>query len=533
VFLRVPALLVCLMVVAAVTLNLVLSPQRAGRLAVSLFASMSTGALSLDVRQFNLFKAIVAENIVIARGPAFDGLPLVTVQRVALSYNLCSVLMGRVNITGAVIDGVRVDLRHRQGRWNVQTIMNPGSEKTMSEQAAPGDDLLALPLPLGMSLNFLLRDLAVVVHGQRCRSSIEGVSLDLKAVTERFRSVPRSPAALDIVRSLEMTLNPRERVNLSHESPALAAKPPLLLSWKINYDRDRAASLTSSFTMSGSAPLRYRGSIVGPLDFLIGYDILCDPEKDTLELRRALVTFKGKTWLNITGSLSALASRPHLDLTLDRSEISLADVDPLVRALEIMPRGRLAGTLSLAPLTVRGTVDDLTVSGRINARDLFVKSGENSLTAPSALVSLEGRLSGHGPRAEVSLALSSFRYTIQGSPSGPGALSLNCRISGDRSFSRAALELMDARFTSADTGREALALRASGWAEPAHGRARIVVERLSFHRESFEGMVPGRYRHNIARIALNRPLSMTGDFFVSMKDDRVLADCTAGCMRQI
>ncbi len=84
-----------------------------------------------------------------------------------------------------------------------------------------------------------------------------------------------------------------------------------------------------------------------------------DPLKDYLNLSHFKVNFKGKTWINLGGSISAVTKNPYISLDMRPGRINLGDIYPYFVSFTGNRRLRFSGGLSLYPLQIRGTGNNI------------------------------------------------------------------------------------------------------------------------------------------------------------------------------
>ena len=519
-----PLSLLSLILIGVTAARFYLSPERTERLAVSVFSSVSTGSLSMKVDESDIFGSICIRNIVVKNGPDFGGNPLAEVKTIRLKYGLLPLLAGFLDIGELTIEKPRIYLRNKNGIWNFSALFPAKEEKRGPE--AESENILSLPLPVKARFNFFLNDLDVFIEGPGFSSSVRGITVRAGAETERFRTIPKSVHAVDIVRRAGLTINPRGNIRAGYSSPAVSTEPDVLFTLGLDYDKEKKSSMTSFFRFGAQkTPVRYRGTFLAPLDFLVAYDLACDPAGDSLSLRRASVSVRGKTWIALTGSVSRISSRPFVDMRMTESRIVLDDIDPYVKKISVLSRSRFGGTVSLMPVTVRGDSSDMTINAALSAAGLFVKHRESSLTAPSASMRFEGRIRGDSGDFSASVSMSPFYYVLQGSRSGANAIIAGARARSEKNFKMIVLSDFDLRFFDPESNRTAFSLKAAGSASLTPVAAAVSIRDCLFDKAPLEQMLPGRLRKKTADIALKRPAGARGSLKCSMNGPKTRAGC--------
>ena len=147
-----PLSLFSLILIGVTAARFYLSPERAERLAVSVFSSVSTGSLSMKVDESDIFGSICIRNIVVKNGPDFGGNTLAEVKMIRLKYGLLPLLTGFLDIGELTIEKPRIYLRNKNGIWNFSALFPAKEEKRGPE--AESENILSLPLPVKARFDF-------------------------------------------------------------------------------------------------------------------------------------------------------------------------------------------------------------------------------------------------------------------------------------------------------------------------------------------------------------------------------------------
>ena len=100
------------------------------------FNSASTGSISLDVKRFSLFYGIIINDILISSGEDFDKKAILKLDRLALTYNLPLLFIGRLKLSEISLTKPEIHLWQRNGKWNVETLFPPSEEKEEEKRKA-------------------------------------------------------------------------------------------------------------------------------------------------------------------------------------------------------------------------------------------------------------------------------------------------------------------------------------------------------------------------------------------------------------
>lgn len=521
-FLWIPASIIVLLVVVFIAADLFLTPSRVESLAISSFNGMSNSKLTLNVRKFSLYSDILIENIAISNPPGYGDGNFFELKKFTLRYGFFSMLVGRVHFDELGIYKPRIYLLQKKGIWNAAVLMKPSPAKPKEPEkpktaSGPLPSEINLPWSMRFFFNFVLDDAYVYIRGDSFKAELGGVSLKVKIDIPPFKKVPLSLDAVSLLKDVEIMLNPEQRIDLSFQSDAAGVEPPLVMSWKLIYHKrgDGLSNFESSMRMGTyKTPVRFKSAHLAPLNVMVLYDLYYDPARDFLSLNDFGIAFKDKRWIKLTGTVAGVTKTQNVDLRMAESVIPLSDLYPYYLALTGDDSLRFGGTISLAPLTVKGTPTAIAVHGGINMRDMQVKVPGFELALP--LLDLSYGLDMHGASSLITAGISMphFSYKLARSPSGDNGFLFDAKIASHGNFSRFDISSVTLRYFSPRTGDDALRVKISGNLGTAPALAGTVrIDELYFSKDPLAEMIVASLKNSITGIPLQKPV--TGNVAVS------------------
>jgi hypothetical protein len=528
IFIWIPLFVVTIVALTLVVVDIYLSPARVQRLAIEKFNAQSNGTLTLDVKKFSPYSEILIENLIIKNPKEFGEGNFLEIKKISFRYGFFSMLIGRVHFDEIGIYKPRVYLLQKKGVWNVSKLMKAGEvqappvavEKPVEEKAppvkeaakAPARTSIKLPWAMRFFFNFVLDDFYCYVRGDTFRAELGGVAFHLKIDVPPFREIPLDVTAVKLLKNMEISLNPEERIDLTFVSQDAAVEPPLIMSWKLLFNKGTTDStaFSSSFKFGTyRTPVRFKQSHLAPLDFLVSYDLYYDPVSDYLKLNDFGVRFRGQKWIGLGGTVREVTKNPVLDIRMNESRIVLGDLYPYYRALTKDENLRFAGNISLAPLSVTGTPDRLTVKGGLRFSSIAVKLPEFGINIPSLNLDYDVGLNGASGKIGARLLMPGFSYTMDRGVSGQNALSLTADVDTFSNFGRFRINKVNLRFYDPRKRTDALSLGVQGavTVKPAVA-GDISIVNMVFRKDALLSTLPESMRKGIAAIPLEKPVTL-------------------------
>jgi hypothetical protein len=523
-FFWVPVSIISLVLLVLLGLELYLSPGRVEKLIVENFNSRSYGDISLNVRSFSPFGGFVMENILIRNGKEFDNSRFVEIKKLVLDYGLFPILIGNVRFREIGIYQPRIYLTERGGVWNAARLMKPGEpkkeekeEEEPEEDKGPPPDQIKLPISVEFLFKFVLDDLRVYVDGTKMKSALEGLTFGIDIWVPPFDRVPTSLEAVSILDRMKIELNPREEMNVTFTSSEAEVRPPLVLTWKLLYNKKDPSSGKPQFESrlklgTYRTPVRFKRVHLAPLSFMVSYDLFYEPSADFLRLNSLGVDFAGRKLLNLAGEVREVTKKQRFDLRMTESDISLTDLYPYYRSVTGDSSMRFAGNVSLYPLTVRGDPKNIDVDGRLGMKNIYFRNPAIEARVPWFNLGYSVSLRGDDLNALANLRIPHFNYVLKRGKSGDNGLSLGVSAAFNKKTSKARIHNVALNFYNPESGKDALRLVMNGLVDlkpvPA---GNIKISTLRFQLDPLLGMLPRSQAKKLSSIPLKNPVDLTLD----------------------
>ncbi|MCL1911006.1 MAG: AsmA family protein [Leptospirales bacterium] len=517
IFIRVPLTLLILIPVTLIFLKLFLSPQRVESLIVNNFNAMSNGVINLDVREFSPYSGFVIENINIFNGPEFDNSKFVSVDRVALQYGFFRFLTGSFRIPEVGIYNPRIYLVEKNGVWNVEKLMKPSEQaEKKTEESAPLGDKISLPISVDLLFKFVLDGLCVYVNGSSMRSSLEGFSTSAQIVVPPTKEIPLSVQAVTLLDVMDVKVNPPERLDLSFYSKEAEVSPPLILMLALDYikgDEGSHPAFNSTFKFgTGRNAIRFKGAYLAPMNFLISYNLFYSPIEDRLNLEHLRVTFNGRNWIDLGGTVTNLTKEPYVNVKMAESLIDLRALHPYYVSLTGDRSMRFGGEVSLLPLSVIGSPSSLNAAGSVTMRNISVilVKEEINLSLPSFKFGYDVKLRGQDIFASADIGIPHIYYVLKGSKSGDNGLRLKADVKAGNMGKNIAINNMSLRYYYPPAGANAVTVDMSGLINTGDRiSGKVEIPKLYANIQPLKQMLPGRIAKNLDSVPLTKPVTVT------------------------
>jgi hypothetical protein len=516
----IPACIILLIALSLLTLKLYLSPERVENLIVSHFNEMAYGDVTLKVKDFSPYSGFEIHNLIIRNGEEFSRSKFVEIERLVFRYEFFSMLIGNVRFREIGIYKPRIYLEERRGVWNAARLMKPAEGLPEEEEIEepiekPPTKEIHLPISAEFLFKFILEDLRLSVKGSNFSSSVKGLTLNVDVWVPPFKRIPKSIEAVSLLEKMRVELNPREEMDVSFYSRDAEISPPLILTWKLIFDKKRGGKpeFASIFKFGTyKTPVRFKRSHLAPLNFMISYDLYYNPLDDYLKLNHLGVTFRGRRWLQVTGSVKKVMTEQNINLRMTESDIALSDLYPYFLSITGDRKTTFRGSVSLFPLTVRGNPTKMDIDGVINLRKIYFKNQSIEASVPSLELSYSVFKRGATMRILSRLRLPHLFYSLERDRSGDNGLYLESDISAFNNFQRVEINDLGVRYFSPAARRSALSLAMNGnlYLEPTL-RGRVKISRFRFMRKPLLDMLPKRFREKIADVPLEKPVDMNLD----------------------
>lgn len=527
VFVWVPVSVILLVALVLGALRLYCTAPRMEKLAIAAFRSMSYGDISLSVTRFNPYEGFEIRNLMIYNGDEFDRSKFVEIEKLVLRYGFFSIFAGNIHFDEIGIYRPRIYLEEKKGVWNIARLMKPSEKKreVKEEKKAEGPPSKELRLPISVNFlfRFILDDLRMYVKGSGFSAAVEDVSGDIDILVPPFKRIPKSLEAVTILERMKIVLNPKEEMNVSFYSPDAEVQPPLILTWKLAFNKQGGGrpAFASTFKFGTyKTPVRFKKAHLAPLNFMVSYDMLYHPLNDYLQINHIGVSFLNKNWLRLTGSVRDVTTAQRIDIAVAESAIALDDLYPYYVSLTHDTKTRFRGDISLYPLTVRGTPASLDINGAVKFANIYFRNPSAEASVPQMALSYSAAKRGADMKLRVACAAPHFSYALERNRSGDNGFNFSADVSAVNGFTGITVNDVRMKLYNPADGRSALDAALTGRIDRSQGMSgKISLTRFMFHREPLLAMLPASMRKSLEQAPLNKPINANLDCAFSMGAD--------------
>ncbi len=527
-FVWVPIVLVCVLTVALIAVRIYLTPERVERLIVSNFNEMSNGEISLSVKRFSPYSGFEINNILIRNGEEFNKSKFVEIEKLVLKYGFFSLFTGNVHFDEIGIYKPRIYLEEKNGAWNAAKLMKPSEKKPepekkeekKKEEAGPPSKEISLPISVEFLFKFILDDFRMYVKGGTFNANVEGLTYTMDIWVPPFRKIPKSVEAVSILERMKIVLNPEEEMQVSFYSQEADVTPPLILTWKLLFNRTEAnkPEFKSLFKFGTyRTPVRFKQAHLAPLNFMVSYDIFYDPGTDFLQVNNFGVTFLNRKWLFLGGSVKDVTTAPVIDIKMQESGIVLDDFYPYFLALTHDYTTRFSGAISLYPLSIQGTPDKMDINGEVNFNYVYFKNPSSEANIPQLRLTYAVNKMKDDMKIASRLSIPSFMYTLNKNKSGANGVDVGIDVMAFSGFQAIELRNISVRMFNPLDGMNALDVVMTGNVNLAEGTSSTIrIGKFTFMKEPLMVMLPNNIKKGLKGLPFKKPVDMTMDVGFAM-----------------
>ena len=529
VLIRIPVFIIALVIIVLITARLYLNAERTEKLAVTVFNSITTGTLSLNVREFNIFYGFKIENILIKNSKQFENSKLLEVKKLVLDYSLLKIFTGVVRIGELGIYSPRIYIEEKNGVWSFSKLMKEGKPEkkkkpAQKEKDEPGSDEISLPINVSAYAKIILDDLRVYAKSSKFEASAESISLSVEADIPPVKKIPLSVKAATLLKTLNVSLNPRENVSMVFKSKDASASPELILTMNVGYNKTESKFASTLKFGTYKTPVRFKNTHLAPLNFILSYDLNYNPYNDQITLGHFTVNFAGKNWLKLSGTVSNASKNMYLNLAVTESNIVLDDFYPYYFSLSKNKKTSFRGRISLFPMTISGSVSDILISGKLAVPVVYFKTENLETNIQNISLIFDARKTNANMKIKLGLTVPRFNYTLAGSASGANGLSINTDIDSFNSFSDITVNSFDLKYFDPDTKVNAVELFLKSKVSLKNGTSgSLNIEKLIFIKDALAPMVTDRVEKQVLKIPLKKPIYLTLNSDFNMAGDIITA----------
>ncbi|WP_411821846.1 LIC_11026 family protein [Leptospira sp. 'Mane'] len=356
--------------------------------------------LSCNFTTFSLFFGIEAESVELKTKGVFDGEVLFQTKRLALRYNLLSLLFLKLKISEVSIENGNLFLHERGGVWNFATLLKPSSaaKKPVEKESEPLDEIKTY-LPLAAEAHIRLESFHAKIlkeSEKRFSGGISDFSFRLDLESNRFTSIPLSISLLDQIDSFYFALNPDRSLPVEWDSEDLKWKQTLPVSILLDWKRasDHPVFLSSMQIGSDDINFEYKNKPIH-LGASLNHKIEYFPDKDQVQIEKFILKVMGDVWLSVKGEVNdTFQDKRSVNLSVGESRIQLTSLNRTISQLKgLVPDMTLGGELSLQETFVQGLWNSLSVFLNLQAKDVyFSKANAKAHKVPKANINLLANL---------------------------------------------------------------------------------------------------------------------------------------------
>ncbi|MCB1190274.1 MAG: hypothetical protein H7A23_13170 [Leptospiraceae bacterium] len=363
--------------------------------------SFSNGKFKSSVKQFSLFYGFILEDIEFLSGSDFNNKPFLTTKRLAITYNIPLLFIGKIKVSEISLTKPKVYLYQKAGKWNVETLFPSSGEKEKEkekEKSEPMDEI-SLPLPISTYLNMFIEDLCVYVYGEEGEkyfySKLEGLNFQAFLETNRFRNIPFSSKLLSVIDKFYIKLNPESELKIELADTSNSLNTDFRLTYILIRDATVSPSRFYSKLDVGNEliPVKVKNKVAAPFGVQILYDLIYTPETDILSLNQFTVSLSDVKWLNFKGNIfKATQNDRNIDMQIHESEILLEPLSKILATVPILPPVSMGGKIQLAPITFLGNLNDVLVKGNLKGDKIRVTWAGKTHSIPIFRFDFESKL---------------------------------------------------------------------------------------------------------------------------------------------
>ena len=514
---RIPMVIVVLIAAILFFLQIYLSAPVVEGLAKGSFAKVSNGTLDLKVESFNPYRGFVMNNIVIKSGEDFGRAKLFEMEKLVFSYGFFPIFTGSVRFPEIGIYKPRVYLIQKKGVWNAATLMKPSEkkpeepepEKKEEKSDEPSSTELKLPISVDFLFNFILDDLRVYVNGEDFSTELTGLSFNANIEVPPVKTIPKSIEAVRILKTMKFELNPRNDMNVKFYSKDASTVPELILNWSLIFNNGNPPQFSSSLNMGAKRmPLRLKNKFFSPFNFLIAYDIFYNPINDILKINNFSFSFMNSNWLKLSGMVSSVTKTQMINIKMDESVIPLKDLYPYFVLMTGDRSTRFGGEISLYPLTIKGSAKSPDIKGKISLKSIYFKMPGTEASIPFIGFDYSALMSGSTMNIGAGLDIPHLAYVIDGSKSGDNGVKFSVSATGYDNFKRVKINDVSFDFFSPGGGK-VLSMTLGGSVDMGKAtQGRIDITKFRINTVPLSAMVPGRFKAQVAKIPLKKPVDI-------------------------
>ncbi|MDZ4727634.1 MAG: hypothetical protein SH817_15860 [Leptospira sp.] len=347
-----------------------------------LVSQFTNAELEINVKTFSLFFGLDAKDVRLKTKAPFANESLFEAKRLALRYNLLSLIILKLKISEIAIESGTIFLHEKDNVWNYVSIAKPSVvEQELPEEISEPLEVIRTYLPFAAEAHLNISQLHFRIlkeSEKKLIADIYDLNFRFDFVSNRFTSLPLNADILDQIDSLFIALNPDRSVPIEIESKDLNWKQTLPLSLLFDWKNDTSSPvfLSSSNIGTDQIQLEYKKRPI-LLGCNLTHHIEFLPDKDELNIKKFSLRIMGDTWLSLKGNIKDIENENRsIDISVIESNIKLGAVNQLLGQLEgILPKMNVNGNVSLQDTKIKGTWKEALMFLRITGQNLSFVMG--------------------------------------------------------------------------------------------------------------------------------------------------------------
>lgn len=349
-------------------------------------SSFTNAELALDTKTFSLFFGFEANDIQFKTKGDFQGESLFEAKRLALRYNLLSLLFLKLKLSELAIDSATIFLHEKNGIWNYASISKGKSEvPSEPEPESESIDEIKTYLPIAIETHLQLSKIHVRYWKEskdRMLADVYDFNLRLDLETNRFTSIPFNLNFLDEIDSFYFALNPERSLPIELDSDDLTWKQAIplsmMLDWKNN--SNKSAFIFSSNIGREDISLAYKKRNI-EFGASLNHHVEYLPDAQVINIKQILLKVMGDPWLAVEGKVYQLNSDDRsIDIEVKESKIDLTPVDRVLAQLEgILPKIKMKGLMSFSGSSVKGNLKNAISKVQLLGNQIVVGFGSSKV----------------------------------------------------------------------------------------------------------------------------------------------------------
>ncbi|WCL49729.1 LIC_11026 family protein [Leptospira sp. GIMC2001] len=376
------------------------------RLAQSILKSQ----LDINVTRFSLLYGFVFEDVILYSGDEFQKGKFLQSDRIAVTYNLPLLFLGRLKISEVSLTNSKIEFLERNKLWNFETIMEKSESSSIEleeseEQSGNHSDIISTFIPISLYANIFVNDLTIhVVRGMDSNDKLDlnlsDLNLAFELDSKRFREIPLSFKAINLIEKLEVSLNKDNVVPIQLKDSKDEIKFNLFSKFVLNHYLDKDIPKIESNLHLGTDEIVFGAgdnqSATAGIE--LKYDLKLDPIKDHLSLDELTMILAGKPTFQLDGEVQNI-STPKMSFRFENTptSIDLSEISKLFKKIPGLKNIALSGNISFPEIIARGDIDDLLTSIKIHGKNILVTLPAGKHSIPEIIIESSAHLNLSNP----------------------------------------------------------------------------------------------------------------------------------------